>query len=33
MSMTNPASVDNKQSHESMELMEHVVERENMISA
>jgi hypothetical protein len=33
MSMTNPASVDMKPSPESMELMEHVVEGENMISA
>jgi RNA-directed DNA polymerase len=33
MSMTNPASVDKKPSPESMELMEHVVERENMSSA
>jgi RNA-directed DNA polymerase len=33
MSMTNPASVDKEPSPETMELMEHVVERENMISA
>jgi RNA-directed DNA polymerase len=33
MSMTNPASVDKKPSPESMELMEHLVERENMSSA
>ena len=33
MSMTNPASVDKKPSPESMELMEHVVERKNMSSA
>ena len=31
--MTNPASVEKKPSPETMELMEHVVERENMISA
>lgn len=33
MSMTSPASVDKKPSPETMELMEQVVERENMISA
>jgi len=33
MSMTNPASVEKKPSPETMELMEHVVERENMILA
>ena len=33
MNMTNPASVDKKPSPESMDLMEHVVERENMILA
>ncbi len=33
MSMTNPTSVDKKPSPETMELMEHVVERENMILA
>jgi RNA-directed DNA polymerase len=33
MSMTSPASVDKKPSPETMELMEQMVERENMISA
>ncbi|MFA9409499.1 MAG: group II intron reverse transcriptase/maturase [Candidatus Dadabacteria bacterium] len=33
MSMTSPASVDKKPSPETMELMEHVVERGNMMSA
>ena len=33
MSMTNPASVEKKPSPETMELMDHVVERENMSSA
>jgi RNA-directed DNA polymerase len=33
MSMTNPASVDKKPPPETMELMEDIVERENMISA
>jgi RNA-directed DNA polymerase len=33
MSMTNPASVDKNPSPETMELMEHIVERENMSSA
>jgi len=33
MNMTNPSSVNKKPSPERMEIMEHVVERENMISA
>ena len=31
MSMTSPASVDKKPSHETMELMERVVERESSL--